>query len=290
MKYPNIQISAFLLLAILCLSCKDDSRNKIAHLVTEWQGKEVLLPENSIFTIQAKDTVQMDLHSPKNKILVYVDSTGCTSCRLQLHKWKEFIAEVDSATNKETQFLFFLSPKSLREAQYITRRDDFTHPICIDMYNQLDSLNHFPEEEMFHTFLLDMNNKIKVIGNPIHNKRVHELYMEALIESKALENTNTNIEVSAHKKNLGVLAMGEEKNVVFTLHNKGVKPLIIFDVTTACDCTNVKYPKKPIKPGECAEITIKYIAGQKGIFNKSITIYSNAGDEPIRLHIFGEVK
>ncbi len=177
------------------ISCRNDQYAKIAKTVELWQERHVVIPENAIFTIQAKDTVQMDLHSKKNKILVYVDSTGCTSCRLQLHKWKEFIAEVDSATNKETQFLFFLSPKSLREAQYITRRDDFTHPICIDMYNQLDSLNHFPEEEMFHTFLLDMNNKIKVIGNPIHNKRVHELYMEALIESKALENTNTIVDI-----------------------------------------------------------------------------------------------
>lgn len=29
---------------------------------------------------------------------MYVESVGCTRCKLQLHKWKEFIAEVDPLT------------------------------------------------------------------------------------------------------------------------------------------------------------------------------------------------
>lgn len=183
MKYPNIQIGAFLLLAILCLSCKDDNRNKIAHLVTEWQGKEVLLPENSIFTIQGKDTVQFATNA-KHKILVYVDSTGCTSCRLQLHKWKEWISEVDSVTNGAVQFLFYLTPKNLKEARYITRRDDFTLPLCIDLNNEIGRMNHFPKEDIFHTFLLDADNRVEVIGNPIHNKAVRSLYIDAITENK----------------------------------------------------------------------------------------------------------
>lgn len=183
MKYPNIQISVFLLLAILCLSCKDDSRNKIAHLVTEWQGKEVLLPKNSIFTIQGKDTVQFATNA-KHKILVYVDSTGCTSCRLQLHKWKEWISEVDSVTNGAVQFLFYLTPKNMKEARYITRRDDFTHPLCIDLNNEIGRMNHFPKEDIFHTFLLDADNRVEVIGNPIHNKAVRSLYIDAITENK----------------------------------------------------------------------------------------------------------
>ena len=28
------------------------------------------------------------------KILVYIDSIGCSSCKLQLNKWKEFINEI----------------------------------------------------------------------------------------------------------------------------------------------------------------------------------------------------
>lgn len=186
MKYLNILLCTLPLFVGVCSSCKDSGRERIAHLVTEWQGKEVLLPENSIFTIQGKDTVQVATNA-EHKILVYVDSTGCTSCRLQLHKWKELISEVDSLSGNTVQFLFYLIPKSVKEARYITRRDDFTHPLCIDVNNEIDRMNHFPKEEMFHTFLLDADNKVKVIGNPIHNKAVRSLYLETITDSKVAQ-------------------------------------------------------------------------------------------------------
>lgn len=289
MKRPGIIVYTLPLFMLSCISCKDNNKENITRLVTEWQGKEVLLPENSIFTIQGKDTVPFPA-TADHKILVYVDSVGCTSCRLQLHRWKEFIAEVDSISGGAVQFLFYLSPKNVKEARYITRRDDFIHPMCIDLDNEINRINQFPEEDMFHTFLLDSANNVKVIGNPIHNRAVHELYMKTLTGRDTEKTTNTIVEISELKKDLGTLSVGEEKTVSFTLRNKGEHPLVIFDVTTACDCTNVKYPKKAIKPGECAEITVNYRADQKGIFNKSITVYSNAGDEPVRLHIRGKVK
>lgn len=184
MKLSSFLLCTFLIYMGMCISsCNDYEKAKIARLVTEWQGKEVLLPENSIFTIQGKDTVQVAANA-KHKILVYVDSAGCTSCRLQLHKWKEFISEVDSATHEAVQFLFYLTPKNLKEARYITRRDDFTHPLCIDLDNEIGGMNHFPKEDMFHTFLLDADNRVKVIGNPIHNKAVRSLYIDAITENK----------------------------------------------------------------------------------------------------------
>ena len=161
--------------------CTTSKKEAITKLVTEWQGKEIVLPDSSVFTIQGKDTVDVDLDS-KYKILVYVDSAGCTSCRLQLHKWKEFIAEVDTAGHSSVQFLFYLTPKNVKEARYITRRDDFTYPMCIYPENKINAHNHFPTEDMFHTFLLDADNKVQVIGNPIHNSAVRELYLKTICQ------------------------------------------------------------------------------------------------------------
>ena len=109
-----------------------------------------------------------------------MDSAGCTSCRLLLHKWKEFIEEVDSVATTPVQFLFYLTPKSVKEARYITRRDDFTYPMCVDINNEINKKNKFPEKDMFHTFLLDTENKVRIIGNPIHNSAVRELYIDAI--------------------------------------------------------------------------------------------------------------
>lgn len=286
---PHIGIWGFLALILGTTACQNNNRKDIARTVEQWQGRPVLIPEEAVFTIQTRDTVAMDVYAPTHKVLVYVDSMGCTSCRLQLHEWKKFIAEVDSATGGRVPFLFFLSPKSVKEARYITRRDDFTYPICVDMQNRLDSLNHFPEEEMFHTFLLDGDNRVAVIGNPIHNRAVRDLYMKTLTGRDTPKSTNTAVEVPIHSLDLGALAIGEEKTVSFTLRNNGGRPLIIYDVVTSCGCTAAKFEKAPIKSGKETEITVTYTAEEAGVFNKSITVHANTDDSPIKLRIKGEV-
>ena len=66
------------------------------------------------------------------KIITYVDSIGCASCKLQLHRWKELIAEVDSVTSGTVPFLFYFHPKDMKELRYLTRRDDFIYPVIIE--------------------------------------------------------------------------------------------------------------------------------------------------------------
>lgn len=277
------------LASIVFVGCNDGNRKSIARTVEQWQGRAVQMPEGAVFTVQARDTVAIDVYAPTHKVLVYVDSTGCTSCRLQLHEWKKFIAEVDSATGGRVPFLFFLSPKSVKEARYITRRDDFTYPICVDMQNRLDSLNRFPEQDMFHTFLLDGDNRVAVIGNPIHNRAVRDLYMKTLTGRETEKSAYTVVEVPVNSLELGTLSVGEEKTVSFTLRNKGDRPLIILDVVTSCGCTAAKFEKAPIKSGKETAITVTYTAEEVGMFNKSITVYANTDDSPIKLRIKGEV-
>ena len=181
MNIRNNILPLFILctLSCACFSCSNEKKEEITRMVTEWQGKEIQFPTNSTFTIQGKDTVSVNMNA-EHKILVYVDSAGCTSCRLQLNKWKEFIVKVDSVAKEPVQFLFYLTPKSVKEARYITRRVDFTYPMCIDLKNEINSKNNFPKEDTFHTFLLDAKNKVQIIGNPIHNNAVRELYLNAI--------------------------------------------------------------------------------------------------------------
>ena len=181
MNIRNNILPLFILctLSCACFSCSNEKKEEITRMVTEWQGKEIQFPTNSTFTIQGKDTVSVNINA-EHKILVYVDSAGCTSCRLQLNKWKEFIVKVDSVAKEPVQFLFYLTPKSVKEARYITKRDDFTYPMCIDLKNEINSKNNFPKEDTFHTFLLDAKNKVQIIGNPIHNNAVRELYLNAI--------------------------------------------------------------------------------------------------------------
>ena len=89
---------------IIWSSCQNRERTYLMNTVKEWKGREIKFPVKSVFTKYVCDTVKnnMDLDF---KLMIYVDSVGCTSCKLQLHKWKSFLNELDSITNDKISFL-----------------------------------------------------------------------------------------------------------------------------------------------------------------------------------------
>ena len=283
-------IYTFLILLVAVSACQDKKKDAIIQLVEEWQGKEIIFPDSCVFTVLAKDTVDMDVYAPNYKILMYVDSVGCTGCRLQLPQWTKFITEIDSMTNGQTSFLFFLSPKNLKDAHYTLRRDDFTYPLCIDLQSQLNKLNKFPNQDMFQTFLLDKDNKVVAIGNPIHNRAIRSLYIKELTGKEEKKDINTATDVPVTQVDLGTLKMGEEKSTSFTINNVGHQPLVIYDVVASCGCTKVEYDKKPVLPNKKTTIEVVYTAEEEGVFNKTITVYCNAAESPLKFKIKGNIK
>lgn len=79
----NILFSLVILPGFLLSSCsRSDNRKEIERLVTEWQGKEIIFPDDIIFTRYISDTVDYRIPDSEYKVLVYVDPLGCTSCKL----------------------------------------------------------------------------------------------------------------------------------------------------------------------------------------------------------------
>ena len=102
--------------------------------------------------------------------------------------------EVDSTLNRPVPFVFYFHPKDMKELRYITRRDAFVYPVCFDEKDDFNRLNHFPDEMTFQTFLLDKDNRVAAIGNPVHNPKVKELYLKVLTGGEVSKSGNTDNE------------------------------------------------------------------------------------------------
>ena len=221
-----------LLIATTFFSCYNEQKekeNKIAHLVSEWQGKQIQFPENLTFTRYLTDTTDFQIPQSEYKVLIYVDSIGCTSCKLQLHKWKELIEYTDSVTQGKVPFLFFMHPKDAKEIRYLLKRDAFDRPICIDIDDRLNKLNKFPADITFQTFLLDKDNKVAVLGNPVHNTAVKELYLKQ-ITGKDSPNKNipkTTAETTKTEIDFGTFDKSEVKETTIEIKNTGDNPLCL---------------------------------------------------------------
>ena len=259
-------------------------------MVKEWQGKEIRFPEKPVFTRFVTDTTDYRIPAAADyKVVVYVDSIGCVSCKLQLRKWKEFIAQVDSATDGNVPFLFFFQSKDNDELRYILRRDNFTLPVCIDTDNHFYKLNHFPGEMTFQSFLVDRDNHVKVIGNPIHNLSVRDLYLKELTGAAASSLPATHLQIDTLEYDLGSVPANGTKEQTVRLCNTGTETFRLKGITTSCDCTTARYDWQEIQPGETKEITVSYQAEQPGDFLRTVTIYGNITEKEITLTFVGRV-
>lgn len=281
-------------LLVLCgllffVSCQETDKKRYSRLVNEWLGKEVMFPENSVFTIQGKDTVDFDFFDSEYKVVTYIDSAGCTSCKLQLPRWNEFIKEVKEQLGKQVSFLFYFHPKDLKELRILTLQNAFTYPVCLDEKDEFNALNNFPSDMTFQTFLLNKENKVVVVGNPTQNPKVKDLYLKALTGNNALSTKFplTTVSIEEPIKDFGTFPMEQKQEYVFSLINTGNSLLVVYDVVASCGCTQVEYNKKPVRPGETLGLKVTYNADEAVRFRKSLKVYCNVENAPLQLTVTG---
>lgn len=283
-------------IAILLLSCKESKQNRIARLVNEWNGKIIQFPDSMCLTSYRNDTaiVKYIREQTPYTILNYVDTIGCVSCRLQLPRWKTMMEELDSLYPNKVTCLMVFNPQGKRELIKHLRNNQFNYFVYIDEMDILNRMNKFLNEEDFGTFLLDKNDKIVAIGNPVLKPRVRDLYFHIIsgkmVVSSVDKEALTVVSLLKDKVDLGDFSWNKEREAEFVISNVGKLPLVINDVITSCGCTKVDYTKKPILSGENIILKIKYKAEQPEHFNKTITVYCNAEGSPFHLKISGNAK
>jgi hypothetical protein len=298
-KMNHIKTFPFLLFLFFMVvspsSCKrDTSRNEILRIVQMWQGKEILFPQDIVFTIHGTDIVVYEIPISPHKIVVYVDSVGCMSCRFHFDRWNELISEIDSLTNATVPVLFFFHTKNPREVSLHLQRDNLNIPVVFDLQDKLNSLNQFPTHHQYQTFLLDENNKVVLVGNPINNPAIKEIYLQEITSGRYQTTTRpsqaTQIEVDQTEFDLGIIPKGEAETVTVLIKNVGNAPLIIFDTRVSCGCTNVSYDKQPIAPNTTTEINITYNADDTGRFDRTVSIFGNMANSPQMIRLRGIVE
>ncbi len=91
--------------------------------------------------------------------------------------------------------------------------------------------------------------------------------------------------------NYGTIQKGANGDCMFTFVNEGNEPLILSNVKASCGCTTPSYTQKPVMPGQEGTIKVHYNTNNPGGFSKTVTVTSNAVDNPrVVLRIKGTVK
>ena len=296
MKKYNLGIwRLFLVLLVISnfIACKESKHQRLARTVLEWENKQIRYPSNMLLTNLNGDSTAFDKTGYKYTIMMYVDSIGCMSCKLQLKEWKLFVEKMNIENPNTVCILLVFHSSNKRNIRHLLKKNAFNYPVFFDIQDSLNLLNHFPIDDSFRSFLLDRDNKVVIIGNPIHNPNIKKLY-EKIICSKSLDynekRAQTQVQFDQSLVNLGNFKKKNKQELTFVLKNLGHNLLSVEDVVPSCDCLDVRFTHESTNPGDTWMLNVIYEADAPGAFEKTIAVYCNVPNSPLHLRIMGYVE
>lgn len=267
----------YIFLAVFCVSCYESKEKHIIKMVSEWEGRQIVFPEDVTYTLYGEDTILMDEHDLCYKILTYIDSVGCVGCRLNLDRWLLFAEQIDTLFEGKVSLRFFIHPKDDNLLKSYLQRDCFNLPVCFDYEDEINTLNHFPEEIMFQTFLLDTKDRVVAMGNPVLNNRVRELYIQILRDSLDVD-YKEELNLVPEEYDFGKFSMYDTRSHSFTVHNTTSDTLHITDVTTSCECVKANIGTYILSPYSKTSLRVVYTPDDVGAFYREVCVATDKGD------------
>lgn len=161
------------------------------RLVTTMTEHEVTIPTslellNSKFI---KDSSWLDLEE-KFKLVITIPKEHCTSCRISAHELIDSLLNIFPSSTLAPMVILDGPNQAVYETALETiDKFQLAFPIYSDNSSQLFMMNPFiPDHEIFHSFLLDKNNMVVLIGDPSTDYNMMKLYQDVL--SGYLSNEN----------------------------------------------------------------------------------------------------
>ncbi|MBE6332723.1 MAG: hypothetical protein E7070_10525 [Bacteroidales bacterium] len=146
----------------------------------------VVIPTDKMIYWEPDEYVDTHHNENKYRLVVYTDSTQCSSCFIShLSDWYEFLS---LERNGHLSVTFIIEPPKSQYEETIERikKKQFLHAIYIDSDCQFRENNpQIPQERIYHIFLLNKDNQIELVGNPIQNSQVGKMLMDILMKQKS---------------------------------------------------------------------------------------------------------
>ena len=218
------------MIGLFLTACSTNSETeRYTRLVEQWQGRTIEFPSVMVDAVTG-DTI--DISSADFTILTYIDSTGCTGCRMKLPIWRSFINSLDSLPgDAEVNTIIVINARDEEELKYLIKHNAYAFPIVNDRNDSLNILNVFPNKSKFCSFILDHNHRVIAMGNPVNNSAIADLYRAIISGRKTISNSgNQMIETDCSSISIGAISSGEKREIDFILKNQSMDSVYISEV------------------------------------------------------------
>lgn len=166
---------------LLFSSCKDKDKKAISEQLDALYGKEIKFVHQDQYIIDRRDTIIHWDGTPDFKIVIFADSLGCQPCNLRLGELSLKVRELRHI-NEKAHFVVIVQNSDYREFEHNVAHDMPGFPFIYDTEGLFLKANELPLDNRLHAFLLDKDNKIVLVGNPVGNDKLWELYKHQIRE------------------------------------------------------------------------------------------------------------
>ena len=130
--------------------------------------------------LSKSDSIDCKWNHSTNKIVVYYDSINCAPCELKLlPRWRHMILEMKEYRSY-LDFVFIFNTSNKEEIKSVFEEFGFEFLFYCDTNGDFKKCNNIPKNSLYHTFLLNKNNEVVLIGSPIGNSSLWDLYKKTI--------------------------------------------------------------------------------------------------------------
>lgn len=114
------------------------------------------------------------------KMIVYINKNGCTNCKLR-SLLPIYLFTLKTMKSQHFGVVVILNTPNIEATKGILMNLRFKYTVFFDTNNSFEQLNpQLPNDELFHTFLINSENKPILIGSPTHNEKLNNLYLQEI--------------------------------------------------------------------------------------------------------------
>ena len=181
-----IMRNTFILTNIILLTSCFSQKQQYVQEIRNLQSEVIRLPVRGLVIRQQEKVEGFYVDKPSVfKLVVYADSLECSACAINhIDSWRPLI-DYAKQFDDQLRYCFIFSPrkKDLLDTKLLMLRQMFDYPMLLDTLGEFEKLNpHLPKNKVLHTFLLDENNRVILVGSPLNNSKIKEMFYRVVEE------------------------------------------------------------------------------------------------------------
>jgi hypothetical protein len=176
----NFIFFIFLSLSVILGGCTEHRKyKKTVFVLEDLMGKSINFFNNNVYHVNTKDTVLYEQETYQYTIVVYAHPSDCESCVWKFDEWYLKRKEL-MYYNENVDFKFIIQSQNYDNIGHYIVHALPDIPVIYDSSGVFIEKNNLPKEHKYHTFLLDNNKKIVLVGSPIANDKLWNMYKEII--------------------------------------------------------------------------------------------------------------